>query len=160
MPHTEQHRLTSCVWSLDRWTVQVIWRDYKGTHLFLLDMTVQLQIDKQWQKKHVNQCYIGLSQCPHHWALLEQDLVQICVAINEEGNFSMGSSSYNPCKEQLASSTVTREHVQFSTPVMLQQAWFQSQCHLPVGTCNVQQQDIYQLRHHSRSKQAPYLLNK
>jgi hypothetical protein len=86
MPHTEQHRLTSC---LDRWIMQVKWRDYKGTHLFLLDMTVQLQIDKQWQE-YVNQCYI--SQCPHYWALLEQDLVEICLAINEKGNFSMGAA--------------------------------------------------------------------
>jgi hypothetical protein len=80
-----------------------------------------------------------ISQCPHYWALLEQDLVEIRVAINEEGNLilhmeqQLQSLQRTTCMQYY----VTREHVQLSTPVMLKQAWFQ----LPItvsfagGTC-------------------------
>jgi hypothetical protein len=40
MPHTEQQRLTSCGWTDGQC------KSYGGTHLFLLDMTIQLKIDK------------------------------------------------------------------------------------------------------------------
>jgi len=49
-----------------------------------------------------------------------QDLVEIDLQVGAEANFSKESNTRDHCNELLADSTVTLEHVQSSTSVILQ----------------------------------------
>ena len=66
MPHTGQLTSFNKLW-LDRRAVQVIRRDDKGTHLFLLDWTVQLKIDKLSTAAYtLGMSLYGAQQQPNH----------------------------------------------------------------------------------------------
>jgi len=55
-----------------------------------------------------------------HCAPVEQDLVEIDLEVGTEANFSKQNNTRHNCSESLVDSTVTLEHVQSSTSVMLQ----------------------------------------